>query len=212
MSLFSLFGLRFGWSSVIGFIPWIGDVIDLYFAIQLVYLCQTVTGGLPPNITSKMWFNGTFATGPRVCGSVADTGVVAVDFALGLVPILGDLADASWRCNTKNVSVLERYLKEKHGPKDARQREMDGLEPFPEDVGMIDGVDKLGEQGGHAQYGTTGTAAPGQNMAPPTVQQQQQKIVQQNQGSRGWFGFGGHGGRQQDLEGGQETGVVNVRT
>jgi len=58
MSLFSLFGLRFGWSSVIGFIPWIGDVIDLYFAIQLVYLCQTITGGLPPNISSKMWFNG----------------------------------------------------------------------------------------------------------------------------------------------------------
>ena len=35
---------------------------------------------------------------------------LALDFVVGLVPFLGDLADAVFRCNTKNAVILERFL------------------------------------------------------------------------------------------------------
>ena len=36
-----------------------------------------------------------------------------IDFGLGLVPVLGDLADAFFKCNTRNNMLLEKYLREK---------------------------------------------------------------------------------------------------
>lgn len=95
MSLFSCFGIRFGWSSVIGIIPAIGDVIDAFMALMVLRTCQQVEGGLPASVKSKMMFN------------------IIVDFGIGLVPFLGDIVDALFRANTKNAIELERYLREK---------------------------------------------------------------------------------------------------
>lgn len=92
MSLFNLFGIRFGWSSVVGIIPVIGDFIDMFFAWNVVRTCGQIDGGLPPAIKSRMLFN------------------VILDFGLGLVPFLGDLADAVFRANTRNAWILEEYL------------------------------------------------------------------------------------------------------
>lgn len=95
MSLFNCCGLRFGWSSVIGIIPVIGDFIDLFMALMLVKSCQKVDGGLPATLKARMMFN------------------IMLDFALGLVPLLGDLADAVFRANTRNAWLLETYLTKK---------------------------------------------------------------------------------------------------
>jgi Domain of unknown function (DUF4112) len=38
---------------------------------------------------------------------------LAIDFGIGLVPVLGDFADAWFKCNTRNNMLLERYLREK---------------------------------------------------------------------------------------------------
>jgi hypothetical protein len=35
---------------------------------------------------------------------------VGVDTLLGAVPALGDVFDAAWKSNTKNVALLERHL------------------------------------------------------------------------------------------------------
>ena len=35
---------------------------------------------------------------------------IAIDAFIGLVPVLGDFADALWRCNTKNAIELEKFL------------------------------------------------------------------------------------------------------
>jgi amino acid transporter len=35
---------------------------------------------------------------------------VGIDTLLGAVPALGDLFDAAWKSNTKNVALLERHL------------------------------------------------------------------------------------------------------
>jgi len=213
MSLFTLFGIRFGWSSIIGLIPWLGDAIDLYFAYAVVQMCQQVSSssssssqlhnppsrqshtnttptstGLPASITSKMYTN------------------VAIDFALGLVPFLGDIADASFKCNTKNVALLEKYLVERYAPREMSQSERarSGLEVFPEDVGMVPGLDGVGQGQGHAQYGAVDAR---------TVQQVQRR--EESGGGRGWFGFGGGKaqGRSGDVEqaGQQETGTIPAR-
>jgi hypothetical protein len=38
---------------------------------------------------------------------------MAVDFGIGLVPVIGDIVDAWFKCNTRNNVLLERYLREK---------------------------------------------------------------------------------------------------
>ena len=35
---------------------------------------------------------------------------IAIDFAIGLVPFLGDIADTFFRCNTRNAVALEKML------------------------------------------------------------------------------------------------------
>jgi len=95
MSLFSCCGIRFGWSSVIGIVPAIGDVLDAFMAIMVLRTCQQVEGGLPADVKSKMYFN------------------IVLDFALGIIPLIGDLADAVFRANTRNAIVLEAYLRKK---------------------------------------------------------------------------------------------------
>jgi Domain of unknown function (DUF4112) len=36
-----------------------------------------------------------------------------IDFGIGLIPVLGDFADAWFKCNTRNNILLERYLRDR---------------------------------------------------------------------------------------------------
>lgn len=105
MCLFSLFGIRFGWEAVIGIIPVAGDVIGVCLALLLVKKAMEVEGGLDNTIKMRMLIN------------------IALDFAVGLVPFIGDLADAAFKCNTKNLRLLEVTLDKKYRPD--RQRRDD---------------------------------------------------------------------------------------
>ncbi|KAJ5101821.1 Protein of unknown function DUF4112 [Penicillium alfredii] len=93
--LFNLCGIRFGWGSVIGLVPFIGDVGDAAFAMMVVRNCEEIDGGLPAHLRMKMVIN------------------VIIDFIIGLVPFLGDLADAVYKCNTRNAVILEHHLRSK---------------------------------------------------------------------------------------------------
>lgn len=105
-SLFNFLGQRFGWSSVIGLIPFIGDGGDAAMAFLFVYrACTQVDGGLPLDIHIRMLIN------------------IALDFLVGLVPFLGDFVDAMFKANSRNVRVLERYLDKKYKPKEQTERE-----------------------------------------------------------------------------------------
>jgi len=95
MSLFNCCGIRFGWSSVIGIIPFAGDAIDAFMAMMVYRTCQQVDGGLPSDVQAKMMFN------------------ICLDFGIGLIPFLGDIADAVFRANTRNAVVLEKFLRAK---------------------------------------------------------------------------------------------------
>ncbi|KAB8360767.1 hypothetical protein FH972_024501 [Carpinus fangiana] len=115
MSLFSFGGVRFGWGSVIGIIPELGDVIDLIFATMVYKRCKAIEGGLPSNLQTKMLMN------------------IIIDFIIGLIPFIGDIADAAYRCNTKNVLLLEDHLRKKYGPEDKKARQTAGYELFEDD-------------------------------------------------------------------------------
>ncbi|BFZ54146.1 hypothetical protein PYCC9005_001178 [Savitreella phatthalungensis] len=88
---------RIGWSAVIGFIPVVGDVIDLLVALSIVRAILAIDGGVPESVKAQLFGN------------------ITVDFLVGLVPIVGDIADAMYKANTRNVQILEKLLDERAG-------------------------------------------------------------------------------------------------
>jgi len=96
MSLCNCCGVRFGWSSVIGLFPLVGDYINAYMASRVMDSCEEIEGGLPKSLKWKM----------RI--------YIAISFGIGFWPLVGDLIDALlWRVNTKIASILEDYLRDK---------------------------------------------------------------------------------------------------
>lgn len=107
MCLFNFLGIRFGWEAVIGIIPAAGDAIGVALALLVMRKAMQVEGGLPNSVKMHMLIN------------------ILIDFAVGLVPFIGDLADAAFKCNTKNLRVLETHLDKKYKPRDLGPDERD---------------------------------------------------------------------------------------
>ncbi|KAH9828922.1 hypothetical protein Tdes44962_MAKER02351 [Teratosphaeria destructans] len=107
MCLFNLFGIRFGWEALIGLIPAAGDAIGVALAYMIFRECCKVDGGLPSGLRMRMIIN------------------IIIDFAVGLVPFLGDIADAAFKCNTKNLRLLEVHLDQKYNPRHSRGDDRD---------------------------------------------------------------------------------------
>ena len=105
--LFTLFGIRFGWESVIGIVPAFGDALGAFIALLIFKKCRTVEGGLDTGTQIQMMIN------------------ILIDFLVGLIPFVGDLADAAFKANTKNLRLLERHLDQKYKP--------NSLKPDPRD-------------------------------------------------------------------------------
>lgn len=62
---------------------------------MVVRNCQEIEGGLPSHLRMMMMIN------------------VLIDFVIGLVPFIGDIVDAVYKCNTRNAVILEKHLREK---------------------------------------------------------------------------------------------------
>ncbi|WP_210272763.1 DUF4112 domain-containing protein [Chthonobacter rhizosphaerae] len=82
--------LRFGADSVIGLVPGIGDAATLCLSAYLVYEAQKI--GVPDRILRKMLAN------------------IAVDAAIGAVPLLGDVADVFFKANLKNMALIRQHI------------------------------------------------------------------------------------------------------
>jgi len=193
MSLFNCCGIRFGWSSVIGIIPAIGDVIDAFMAMMVLRTCQQVEGGLPASVKSKMMFN------------------IVLDFGIGLVPFLGDIADALFRANTRNAVELEKYLRQKGAqalkaqgqrtppldptdPEEFDRHTRDELGPPPQYTVATQGNQTTHNGGGGSGYST---------QAPPQPPRREPAATK----GSGWLGRS----RQQDLEHGPLSSSPNDR-
>lgn len=82
--------LRFGLDPILGLIPGAGDAVGAVLAGWI--LVEAVRLG------------ASRATLLRIAGNVA------VDAAVGAVPVLGDIFDFAWKANLRSVALLERHL------------------------------------------------------------------------------------------------------
>ncbi|KAI9678650.1 MAG: hypothetical protein M1817_005707 [Caeruleum heppii] len=179
---FDLCGIKFGWGSVIGIVPAIGDLLDLFMALMVVRTCNTVEGGLPTSLRSKMLLN------------------TALDFFVGLIPFIGDIADAVVRCNTMNAKALEDYLRKKGAANlKAQGQPMAALDPsLPEEFDRDSDEDTAPPRYQAAPAMTAPRPQP-----PMQSPSQPAKAAQPKKGGRGWLNGGGTNERDRDLEQGR---------
>lgn len=140
-------------------------------ALMVLKTCCQVEGGLPNGVKMQMMFN------------------VALDFAVGLVPFLGDLADAAFKANSRNALLLEQHLREK-GKKELRK----SGQPIPAiDPSSPEEFDRMRQEsppGYHtnppSRHGTTAAAAPrpGRDDSIPRAPDE----ARVRGGGGGWFG------------------------
>ena len=81
---------RVGVDALIGLFPGIGDTLttiaSFYLIAEAVYLDVKLT------IIFRMLFN------------------ILLDWLLGCIPLLGDIFDATWKANVKNLELIKRSL------------------------------------------------------------------------------------------------------
>ena len=85
---------RIGLDALIGLIPGIGDVIGVVASGYIVR--EAARAGLPRSVLARMVFN------------------VAIEGVVGVIPLLGDLFDAGWKANQRNVRLLDAWLSNPH--------------------------------------------------------------------------------------------------
>lgn len=84
--------LRFGLDPLLGLLPVGGDVLAGLGSGYILYVAWL--NGAPGKLIGRMLVN------------------VLVDTLLGSVPVVGDLFDAGWQANARNVAMLEEWLGE----------------------------------------------------------------------------------------------------
>ena len=90
---FSFMGVKFGMDAVIGLIPVVGDTATALAAAYPIWVAER--HGLGRTVQARMAFN------------------VLVDWLTGLVPIAGDVFDAAYKANLKNLKLLEAAAEKK---------------------------------------------------------------------------------------------------
>lgn len=81
---------RIGLDPILGIIPGAGDFLGTALSAYLVI--EAARLGLPKETLLKMVSN------------------IALESAVGTIPVFGDLFDAAWKANTKNFELLETHL------------------------------------------------------------------------------------------------------
>ena len=90
---------RIGLDPLLDLLPIGGDFLGTAFSIYIIV--EAARLGVPRSVLVQM------------------VGNIVFDTVIGIVPVLGALADATWKANTKNLELLEEQLKV---PSQAKQR------------------------------------------------------------------------------------------
>jgi hypothetical protein len=80
---------RFGLDAVVGVLPLAGDALG--FAVSALTLGRAAKAGAPKGLIAKMGRN------------------VAIDFFGSLVPVIGDVFDATFKAHRRNVDLLRAH-------------------------------------------------------------------------------------------------------
>jgi hypothetical protein len=83
-------GMRFGLDALIGLVPGVGDMTGAALSAYTLLVAARV--GAPPSVIMRVAAN------------------ILIDMIVGAVPLLGDLFDAGFKANRRNVALLDRYL------------------------------------------------------------------------------------------------------
>ncbi|KAI1191137.1 hypothetical protein F5B17DRAFT_348939 [Nemania serpens] len=196
MSFGTFLGMKFGWGSVLGLFPIFGDFADAFLALLVIRTAKQVEGGLPIGIRLGMYF------------------WLLVDLIIGLIPFVGDVADALVLANTRNAAALEAHLRQK-GQKNLRSSGQAVPASDPSDPVEFDRLNRESPGTSHPSRGAgepitipssqhapqTSGVAPVQSPSTPTAPAK----VHNNQHGRsggGFFGFGRNKSRPTDVESG----------
>jgi hypothetical protein len=87
---FSIAGFKFGFDAIVGLVPAVGDTIGLLAGLYPLHVARK--HGLGSDVERRMLIN------------------LAIDYAGGVIPLIGDLFDASFKANLKNVALLEKAV------------------------------------------------------------------------------------------------------
>lgn len=82
--------LTFGLDGLLGLIPVLGDTATLLAGLWIVAEAHRI--GVSKSTLARMLAN------------------VGIDYAVGTVPVLGDLFDFFWKANRRNVRLLEKEI------------------------------------------------------------------------------------------------------
>ena len=85
-----ILNIKIGWDAIIGLIPGIGDAVGAILSLYLVF--QGLRMKMPMLTIARMLIN------------------IVIELLLGIVPVLGDLFDITWRANRKNYALLDKQL------------------------------------------------------------------------------------------------------
>ena len=85
---------RVGIDAILGLMPGLGDVLGVLLSSYIV--SEAARLGVPRSVLVRMSFN------------------VAVEGFAGMVPFVGDVFDAAWKANQRNIALLESYFAHPH--------------------------------------------------------------------------------------------------
>lgn len=88
--------LRFGLDPILGLLPIGGDAIAALASGYILYIAWR--NGAPGSLIGRMLVN------------------VLIDSTVGSIPVLGDIFDAGWQANVRNMALLENWIDDDEGP------------------------------------------------------------------------------------------------
>ena len=83
--------IRFGLDAIVGLVPGLGDLVAPIFTVVL--LGTALRMRVPAVVVARMVLNA------------------AIDMALGIVPLAGDIGDVFWKADLRNMALLERHAR-----------------------------------------------------------------------------------------------------
>ncbi len=83
-------GIRFGLDGILGFVPFIGDIITSLVSFAIVVSAAQM--GATPSTLTRMALNILFEN------------------LIDMIPVLGSLFDFWWQSNNRNMQILEQHL------------------------------------------------------------------------------------------------------
>jgi hypothetical protein len=94
-------GLRVGLDPLLGLVPGFGDWVGAAISCWVIY--EAARLGLPLRVLARMGVN------------------VAVEATFGTVPVFGDIFDAAWQANHRNLRLVEANYDARMRPRSARR-------------------------------------------------------------------------------------------